>query len=123
MLNQPRYNRTAKIVQMYYSLIMDASELDLLPDHVDWRDEGCDLFPSCLSCPLPRCAEEMSRGRQRLRMSARARHIANLKASGRSTSDIARLFGLTTRTVQRNLASVRDNGERSSLAPGGRGEK
>ena len=99
---------------------MDGTELDLLPEEVEWRDEGCDLFPSCLDCPLPRCVEETARGRQHLRMSARARQMARLKASGRNTGDIARLFGVTVRTVQRSLASVRDNGERSSLAPGGR---
>ncbi len=82
---------------------MVSGELDLLPDEVDWKDRGCVLFPSCLSCPLPRCIEEVSRGRQRLRMSARARHMVELSAAGKSTRDIARLFGVSARTVQRSL--------------------
>ena len=28
---------------------------DALPEHVDYTDTGCDLYASCLRCPLPRC--------------------------------------------------------------------
>ncbi|MBI2866625.1 MAG: acetylglutamate kinase [Chloroflexi bacterium] len=34
-------------------------EYDLLPEHALYRDEGCDLFPSCLRCPLPACRWDM----------------------------------------------------------------
>ena len=82
---------------------MASEELDLLPEEVDWKDSGCALFPSCLSCPLPRCIEEVSRGRQRLRMSARARRMSQLSAAGKSTAEIACLFSVSIRTVQRSL--------------------
>jgi len=62
------------------------SELDLLPEEVDWRDEGCELFSSCLNCPLPRCIEEELRGKQRLRMPARARRMAELNRDGKSNA-------------------------------------
>ena len=26
-----------------------------LPEHASYKDTGCDLAPSCLSCPLARC--------------------------------------------------------------------
>ena len=91
---------------------MVSSELDILPDEIDWKDSGCVLFPSCLSCPLPRCIEEVSRGRQRLRMSARARRMVELSAAGKSTRDIARLFGVSTRTVQRSLAKAKNQNDK-----------
>ena len=78
-------------------------ELDLLPEEIDWRDEGCEFFRSCLNCPLPRCLEEQPRGRQRLRMVARRRRMVELKKRGKSVDEIARLFGVSRRTVQRAL--------------------
>jgi DNA-binding NarL/FixJ family response regulator len=82
---------------------MVGSELDLLPEEIDWRDEGCEVFPSCLSCPLPRCVEEQPRGQQRLKMSARNRRMAELRRRGKSVKEIADLFGVSQRTVQRAL--------------------
>ena len=29
--------------------------LDRLPEFTSYDDNGCDLYPSCLSCPLPQC--------------------------------------------------------------------
>ncbi len=75
-----------------------------LPGEVNWRDEGCELFPSCLNCPLPRCIEEEPRGKQRLRMLARARRMAELRRDGKSIKQIAVLFEVSKRTVQRALA-------------------
>jgi hypothetical protein len=82
---------------------MVGSELDLLPDEIDWRDEGCEVFPSCLNCPLPRCVEEEPRGQQRLRLAARNRRMVELRQSGKSVRDIAGLFGVSQRTVERAL--------------------
>ena len=84
------------------------NKVDLLPEEVDWRDEGCELFPSCLNCPLPRCIEEEPRGRQRLRTSARARQMAELRRSGRSIEEVAQVFGTSKRTVQRALGANKD---------------
>lgn len=78
-------------------------KVDLLPEEVDWRDEGCGLFPSCLNCQLPKCIEEEPRGKQRLRMSARARKMLQLRRDGKSVKEIARVFGVSQRTVQRAL--------------------
>jgi len=77
--------------------------LDLLAEEANWSDEGCGLFPSCLGCPLPRCIEEESRGKQRLKMLARARRVVELKRDGKSVKEIAELFGVSKRTVQRAL--------------------
>jgi DNA invertase Pin-like site-specific DNA recombinase len=73
------------------------------------------LFPSCLRCPLPRCVEEVARERQRLRMSARAKRMAELKTSGHTVNGIARLFGVSTRTVQRALAKSKAKNKKAKV--------
>ena len=68
------------------------------------RDEGCQLFPSCLHCPLPCCIEDIPRGKQR-----QIKEIRNLAISrlfydeGKSVKEIAQKFGVSQRTVQRAL--------------------
>jgi DNA-binding CsgD family transcriptional regulator len=82
---------------------MIGGELDLLPEEIEWRDQGCEFYPSCLNCPLPRCVEDEPRGLQRLRMAARKKRMEELRRLGRSVKDIAELFGVSRRTVQRAL--------------------
>ena len=92
---------------------MTDTELDLLPEDVDWRDGGCDIFSSCLNCPLSRCIEEEPRGRQRLRALARAERMAELALSGRKVEEIAGVFGVSKRTVQRALVATQGNRRRT----------
>ena len=68
---------------------------------IEWRDEGCEFFLSCLNCPLPKCVEDEPRGLQRLRMAARKRRMVELRRRGKSVKEIAELFGVSRRTVQR----------------------
>ena len=74
---------------------------DTLPDRVDYRDEGCDLFSSCLRCPLARCQFDVpEQQRRRVRLDARDREIAILR--DRHHAPIALLattYGLNRRTV------------------------
>ena len=79
-----------------------------LPDTREWRDEGCEFFSACLACPLPRCLEEEPRGRQKLKMMARSRQMAKLKAEGKGVMEIAWLYHVHKRTVQRALAAVKE---------------
>ena len=92
---------------------MVSGELDLLPEEIDWRDEGCEVFRSCLNCPLPRCIEEELRGQHRLRMAERNRRMAELRKSGRSVGEIADLFGVSKRTVERALRGDKKSPKRS----------
>jgi len=92
---------------------MVGSELDLLPDEINWRDEGCEVFQACLNCPLPRCVEEEPRGQQRLRIAARNKRMVELRKSGKSVKDIAGLFGVSQRTVQRALRRDKKSSKRS----------
>ena len=87
-----------------------ASKPVLLPDDSNWKDNGCELFSACLSCPLPNCVEEEPRGKQRLRLLARAERMAELRRQGKSTGEIAELFRVSRRTVQRVLSSRKATG-------------
>jgi len=90
---------------------MVGSELNLLPDEINWRDEGCEVFQACLSCPLPRCVEEEPRGQQRLRLAARNKRMVELRRSGKSIRGIAGLFGVSRRTVERALRPKKSRGK------------
>lgn len=73
-----------------------------LPEHHDYRDDGCDLFPTCLSCPLAECryvVNPSSQARQQLAEKAR-----ELAADGVKIDDIARAIGRGRRTVFRMVA-------------------
>lgn len=75
--------------------------LDLLPEELDYRDEGCELAPSCLGCPFDRCRyDDWERHPAK---SLRDSHIVLLHAQGSPVIELARRFGLSTRTVQRIL--------------------
>ena len=82
--------------------------IDLAPEYCRYRDEGCELTSSCLSCPLPTCVYDQPRGRQRWLKTARNREMARLfGAGGRDVRQLADEFGVSTRTVQRALKEHR----------------
>jgi hypothetical protein len=76
--------------------------VDSSPECSVYRDEGCDLFPSCLKCPLPRCRyDEQAEGRRPARI-LRDREIMRQRiSSGTSIADLAEKFGVSRRTIQR----------------------
>jgi hypothetical protein len=77
---------------------------DLPPEYCRYRDEGCDLSCSCLSCPFPNCLYEEPGGRQRWVKILRAREMARLfTTKGKSVRELALIFGVSPRTVQRAL--------------------
>jgi len=79
-------------------------ELDLLPEHLHYKDEGCDISPSCLACPLARCVYDTPHGKQALLKRLRNDEIARVYREERlSYREMARLFKVSTRTVQRVL--------------------
>jgi len=77
---------------------------DALPEHSQYRDEGCDLSPSCLNCALPLCRYDQPGGVRRLRMRGRDEEIVRLRRRERLPIDaLARRFGVSRRTVFRIL--------------------
>jgi len=79
---------------------MDLPREDLL-EH--YRDEGCELAPSCLNCPFPYCIEDMPRGRQRRRKEIRNWEIFRSYSQGEGVKQIAQRLKVSERTVQRAL--------------------
>jgi hypothetical protein len=81
---------------------------DALPEHTHYTDTGCDLHPSCLSCPLVRCRYDEPGGARSLLSADRDREIVDLQREGGLTvAMIARRFGISRRTVFRVLAKAR----------------
>jgi len=86
---------------------------DALPEHTDYVDTGCDLHPSCLSCPLVRCRYDEPGGARRLISDERDREIVRLRRDADlPIGAIAARFGVSRRTVFRVLARdlTRDEG-------------
>lgn len=79
---------------------------DLLPEEFPYEDEGCELFPSCLNCPFPHCLEEEPWGKEKFLKTRRAQRMKELRQEGKSVKEIARIFDVSTRTVQRWLKAV-----------------
>ena len=84
-------------------MIQDELLLDLLPEEFPYEDEGCELFPSCLNCPFPDCVKAQPWGKERFVKHRRARSMLELKQEGKSVKEIARIFEVSPRTVQRWL--------------------
>jgi hypothetical protein len=88
---------------------------DALPEYTRYRDDGCEVNASCLTCPLPRCRYEEPGGLRALLNEYRDRQIVQLKMQGLGVDDLAVRFGISRRTVFRVLGS---NGA-TTKPPGG----
>jgi hypothetical protein len=86
------------------------AEMDLLPENCHYRDEGCELAASCLNCPFPECIYDEHGGKQRLLKKQRDIEIARLfNEEKKSIKELAQIFHLSIRTIQRALAKRRPN--------------
>ena len=82
-------------------------EPDLPPEYCNYRDEGCDFADSCLNCPFPQCLYDQPRGKQRWFKGLRNEEIARLFSNeGKGVKELASIFGLSQRTIQRALKST-----------------
>jgi hypothetical protein len=80
---------------------------DLPPEYCHYRDEGCEFADSCLNCPFPQCLYDAPRGKQRWLKELRNEEITRLFSSGGwRMRELALLFGLSQRTIQRALKST-----------------
>ncbi len=81
------------------------NEPDLKPEFCHYRDEGCEYAKACLDCPFPQCLFDEPRGRQRWMKQTRDREIKRLFNAGNKVKELAALFGVSERTIQRALKS------------------
>ena len=78
--------------------------MDALPEHQEYRDEGCDLFASCLACPLQRCRYDVPGGVRALLNRERDHQIRVMReTSSLCVDEIAARFRVSRRTVFRAL--------------------
>lgn len=76
-------------------------EQDLRPEYCRYKDEGCEYARACLDCPFPQCLYDEPRGRQRWLKELRSREINRLFEAGRRVRELAVMFDVSDRTVQR----------------------
>lgn len=69
-----------------------------------WPDEGCDLAPKCLACPFEKCRYDYGEGGTSLTADLRKEQVAALEGTGKSAREIAKLTGVSIRTVFRMRA-------------------
>jgi hypothetical protein len=76
---------------------------DLPPEHCQYRDEGCYLYPSCLECPLPCCIydDPSGEGLRRRHKRARDQEVLHLYRQGQPAAELARSFGISERSIYR----------------------
>ena len=87
---------------------------DALPEHIEYRDEGCDLFASCLRCPLMRCRYDVPGGVRTLLNRERDHQIRMLRDESALTVEaIAERFRVSRRTVFRALQPRRQGCDES----------
>ena len=82
------------------------NEPDLPPEYCHYRDEGCEFADSCLNCPFTQCLYDEPRGKQRWLKELRNKEIAGLFSGGWGMRELALMFGLSQRTIQRALKST-----------------
>jgi AraC-like DNA-binding protein len=85
--------------------------IDVLPELYPYRDDGCEVSPSCLSCPLPRCKYDDPGWLQRLRREERDREVIRTRRSeGLTVPQLASRFGVSQRTIFRILRRFGQDG-------------
>ena len=79
---------------------------DALPEEIAYRDDGCDIHPQCLTCPLPRCRYDEPGGLRAMLNSYRDERIVALREQGATVDEISERYSLSRRTVFRVLSST-----------------
>jgi len=91
-------------------------QLDLPPEYCRYQDDGCELATaylghksSCLNCPFERCIYDEAGGRQRYMKKLRDREVIRLfNTGGERVKELALMFGISQRTVQRALKKAKN---------------
>jgi len=84
----------------------EQNERDLRPEYCHYKDEGCEYAKFCLDCPFPQCLYDEPRGRQRWLKELRDKEINRLFQKGQNARELAAMFDVSVRTVQRAVNSA-----------------
>ncbi len=78
--------------------------IDVVPERYPYRDDGCEIAPSCLSCPLPQCKYDDPGWLKRQEKDQRDREVMEaMLVRGLSVAQVSATFALSQRTVFRIL--------------------
>jgi len=94
---------------------------DFVSEPCEYIDDGCDLFPSCLHCPLAKCRYDQP-GKQTGKQ-LRNREMIRLYTEGTGINELAQRFAVSKRTVYRVIASHREERTLMRKGPLSRQEK
>jgi DNA-binding CsgD family transcriptional regulator len=83
---------------------------DRVPEQTHYRDEGCEFWHACLSCPFSRCILEIPGGPKRILRLLRNAEARRLFDAGTPIGEIAAELGIARRTVYTALGSSRRRG-------------
>ena len=87
--------------------------IDVLPERYTYKDNGCEVSPTCLQCPLPQCKYDNPGWLQRQVRQQRDEEVLEVKRSrGLTVPQLAQHFGVSQRTVHRIVS--RSNGNKQS---------
>ena len=81
--------------------VLPRARRDALPEHVNFHDDGCEVAPHCLECPLSACRYELHNGLNSIRAGLRREEIPRLKGMGVGPDAIALRLGISKRSVFR----------------------
>ena len=77
---------------------------DVPPEYLTYKDEGCELAPACLECPLPQCVHDAPEMSRYYANRDRNRELAEKRRAGASVAQLTAEYGLSRRTVYRAIA-------------------
>ena len=80
---------------------------DALPEDSTYLDDGCEVAPHCLQCPLSKCRYDYPQGLRTLRSETAVVRAAQLRGQGYTVDAIAAVMSVSRRAVFRRLALAR----------------
>lgn len=80
---------------------------DPLPEHAQYQDFGCEVSPTCVTCPLPVCRYELPGGLASVQRRPRNSEVVDLHRRGVSVERLSQQFSLSRRSIFRILAAAR----------------
>ena len=77
--------------------------LDTLPENLHYNDTGCEVFSSCLECPLPQCKYDDPSWYHQFKQDSRDEAILDTYKNGLTVFQVASRFNVSSRTIHRAL--------------------
>ena len=83
--------------------------MGVLPEYYPYRDNGCEVSPSCFQWPLPKCKYDDPGWIQREARGKRDLEVLEVRQRDRKTvPQLAQHFGVSQRTIHRILSKAKN---------------